>query len=187
LTLLDSGGPLKTPAEEGDVPSFASGNLAQAPDAVFFNSPFRQGHVQDSIQDGAYGDSKGMYFRGLPTSGEVYAGVYWTGGARTVEAIALGRDNIFHDHAGRAVGAYTVEYTTATFTPVQCGNHLSACDDSAQTSPTVTWITVGLADDHLSEPTSAPSTRGIRRHYRFPSPVSATAVRVLSVVENVID
>jgi len=186
LELLEVGGPRKTPASVADVPSFKDGNLARAPDAVFFNSPHRGGHVPQFVNDGAYGDSYGILFRGLPTSGEVYCGVYWTEGPKTVAAIALGRDNKNHVHADRAVGAYTIQFTTDEFIPVSCGT-APACDDSAQTAPAVTWKTIGTAEAHVSQPGKAPSKRGVRRHYRFPEPVLARGVRVLSAVRNVID
>jgi len=182
LTLLDKSGEVS----RFSVPTFAQGNVARAPDAVFFNSPYRSGHVQDSIQDGNYSDELGFYFRGVPSSGEIYAGVYWTGGGRTIREVAIGRDNENHNHTDRAVGAYTLEYTRDTFEPVQCGNHLSACDDSANTWPEVQWCPLGIANAH--SPGGEAATRGARRRYTLPADLTGvTGVRVLTLVENVID
>ena len=188
LTFLDES-PERSP---NSVPEFADGNLARAPDAVFFNSSYRAGHEAELINDGVYGDSNGIYFRhsgGGPTSGEVYVGIHWTGGGRTIREVAIGRDSVNHDSFNRAVGAYTFEFTTDVFTSVSCPAEGVVCDDSANTSPAVKWCPMGVANEHSTQSgQTGPSTRGARRRYTLPADLTGvTAVRVLSQVENVID
>jgi hypothetical protein len=170
------------------VPDFGDGNLARAPDATFFNSPFRSGHDAEFINDGMYGDSNGIYFRhngGGSASGEVYVGIQWST-PKTIREVALGRDSLNNDHGDRALGAYTFEYTTDVFTPVACPAEGAVCDDLANTD--VQWCPLGLANAHGGEPQAAPTTRGARRLYTLPADLTGvTAVRVRSQLENVID
>jgi hypothetical protein len=173
----------------------ADGNIARAADATFFNSTWRgpahNGHKAEFINDGVYGDSNGIFFRGSTTSEEIYVGIHWDT-PKTIREVALGRDSVNHDQGGtdRAAGAYTFEYTTDAFTPVSCpDNSQGPCDDAANVA--VTWCPMGLADDHLSIPflpNDGPTTRGARRRYTLPEDLTGvTAVRIVTQVENVID
>ena len=169
--------PLRT---AGDVPSFADGNVARAPDASHFNSPHRSGHGPAKINDGMYGDSNGFYWRGLGDSGEIYLGVHWSS-PQTVREVAIGRDNIF-DHNDRAGFPSEFQYTTDDFTPVPCGASGTPCDDTSQTS--VLWCAMGVTNEHNSDAERV----GARRRYTLPDDITGVrGVRVIGAAEGLVD
>ena len=172
-----------------DVPTFADGNIARAPDAVTFSTHWRAGHNSTFINDGNYGDQSIIFFRGPEaSSGEVYAGIYWTGGGQSIAEVAISRDNT-GGHANLVSGSYTVEYTTDVFTPTVCGDHTTpSCDDSANVAPAVEWCSIGVANAHNGQPDEEH-----RRRYSLDTPLAGvTAIRVLTAsatggLETIID
>jgi hypothetical protein len=195
----------------GDVTTFANGNLARAPDATVFNSPHVFGHMPQSVNDGIFGPNGILFSMGQrfqfprehvpytpppnpPVSGEVYVGIYWTGGSQTIREVAVGRESPDHRFSDRANCEYTFQYTTDVFTPVSCVEDsvqsAHPCDDAANVA--VNWITIGHAADHLSEPEVTPGVpptlRGARRRYVFPADITnVRAVRIKSVEFNSFD
>ncbi|MBI4584314.1 MAG: hypothetical protein HY717_09865 [Planctomycetes bacterium] len=172
LELVQTGGPLATPAAAGDVPTFEDGNAARAPDAVAFGTPPfpHPAHTIPHLNDGLYGNSNSWLGNEPgPTSQKVYAGVYFSGGPRQIHGIALGRDNL-SQFLDRAAGPYLVQYTLDTFDPAADG-----ATDAAN------WIPVGLAQAHLTD-----GMAHLRHRYRFDL-LSARAIRVLTEGQNAID
>ena len=166
LTLIESGGPFTTPSLPFDVPSFEEGNQALALDAMAFATPTLDGAPQHAIahlNDGTYGNDN-SWIAATPgaSSGEHYAGIYFTDDARDIGGIALGRDNL--GLAGdRVFGCYEVQVTPDEFDPV---------DDAAVAA--AGWITVGEGAGHVTDGLPV----GLRRRYEFPT-TRARAVRVL--------
>ncbi|MBI4584313.1 MAG: hypothetical protein HY717_09860 [Planctomycetes bacterium] len=173
LELIEKGGSVNPPISPGDVSTLAEGNLARAADAVAFGTPPYPdpAHTIPHLNDGLYGNPNSWLGNeeGL-SSRRVYAGIYFTGGAKTIEEIALGRDNL-NQYADRAAGAHLIEYTQDEFD----------FTDDAQVAA-ATWQVLGRARAHLEE---APPN--LRRRYRLPAPVSARAVRVVTALGNALD
>jgi len=91
------------------------------------------------LNDGLYGNDNSWLGNELgPTSGKVYAGVYFTERAKEISGIALGRDNL-GGFVDRAAGNYLVEFTLDEF---------NAADDAAIDA--ASWTTIGIATAHLT-------------------------------------
>ena len=187
FTLLETGGPEGTPAAVGDVPTFAAGNIARAPDATTFSTHWRSGHDSTGINDGNYGDASIIFFRGpAATSGEVYAGIYWSGGGQDVAEVAISRDNTGVE-TSLISATYRFEYTTDDFTPTVCGNNTtSSCDDSGNFVPK--WCPMDLVNQHCPSPGSGanfcntnPDAELRRRFDVVPNLTGVRAVRVIVI------
>jgi hypothetical protein len=158
--------------QAADVPTLAQGNFARAADAVAFGTPPypAPAHTIPHLNDGLYGNDNSWLGNELgATSGKVYAGVYFTGGTKQIDGIALGRDNL-RQYEDRAAGAYLVEFTLEEF---------DFTDDAA--ADAASWAPVGLATAHLTD--GAP---GLRHRYGF-EPVTVRAMRVRTELDNAID
>jgi len=172
LELIETGGPITTPAAAGDVLPFESGNLARSPAAVPFGTPPYPipAHTVPHLNDGSYGNENSWLGNELgPWSGQVYAGVYLTDGLHEIHGIALGRDNT-GQYWDRTEGTHTIEYTEDELDP----------EDESSTG-WANWIALGTAGAHLMD-----ASRGLRHAYAF-SPVQARAVRVVTLLGNAID
>ncbi|HVR75105.1 MAG TPA: hypothetical protein VMT52_12265, partial [Planctomycetota bacterium] len=171
LEVLATGGPVSTPAGPEDVPSFEDGNLARGPGAVPFGTPPHPApaHEIAHLNDGIYGNSKSWLGNEPgPSSGRVYAGIYFTDGLHEIAQAALGRDNT-GEFADRAAGAHVLQYTADPFDPA---------DDAAVEA--AAWTTIGQAAAHCSESVN------LRRAYSF-EPVMARAIRIITQLGNVFD
>ena len=174
LTLLKTGGPGPiSPAERADeVSTLEEGNVARAADAVPFSTPPYPLPIHETvgINDGLYGnDHSWLGNEPGPASGKVYGGVYFTGGLKAIEEIALGRDNLGR-YVDRAQGPYIIEYTQDEFDP----------SDDASTDG-ANWVVIGQASAHLTD-----GQPNIRHVYGF-SQVQARAVRVITLLGNCFD
>ena len=172
LELIETGGPVTTPAASGDVPPFESGNLARSPAAVPFGTPPFPipAHTVPHLNDGFYGNPNSWLGNEPgPISGKVYAGVYLTDGLHEIQGVALGRDNT-GQHWDRTDGPHIVEYTEDELDPEDEGSTGSA-----------NWIALGIAAAHLTD-----ASRGLRHAYGF-APVRARAIRVVTQLGNAID
>ena len=112
LTIEEDGGPFRTAAALGDVPSVAEGNLALQ-GVPFGSSTAGAGpsHAVAHINDGLYSNSQSWIGRNNgPDTGEQYVGVSFAA-ERTITQIALGRDNN-GTHSDRNFGMHRIEYTT---------------------------------------------------------------------------
>ena len=168
LELVETGGPMTTPAAPEDVPV----NLSLAADAVAFGTPPHPvaAHEISHLNDGLYGNSQSWLGNEVgPVSGEVYAGIYLMDGPARVNGIALGRDNT-GQFADRSAGSYVIQHTLDTFDPTD-----DASIDGAG------WVTLGLAQDHLTD-----GTPNLRHRYAFET-VEVRAVRVVTRLGNAID
>ena len=172
LVLLETGGPVTTPAAPEDVPALAQGNFARAPDARPFSTPPYPLPIHDTVglNDGFYGNANSWLGNAPgPASGRVYGGIYFTAGTRVIREIALGRDNT-GQYGDRAAGSYLVEFTLQEF---------DFTDDAA--TDAASWAPLGLASAHLTD-----GFPGIRHRYGFP-PIEVRAVRVRTELGNLID
>jgi hypothetical protein len=172
LTLVETGGPVSTPALAEEVPNLDSGNIARLDTATPFATPPFPAPVHQIVHlnDGLYGNSNSWLGNEPgPASGTVYAGIWFSGALVMIDGIALGRDNTggFGD---RAVGAYEIQVTLDEIDPSD-----DASIDAAS------WTTLGIAAAHLTDGLTA-----LRHVYSF-DPVEARAIRLLTVLGNAID
>ena len=152
-------------------------------DAVAFGTmPWNVGHVLSRaaprLNDGLYGAGN-TWFGGAPgpATGLWYVGIYWTGGPRTINAVALGRDNdCLQGVAGdRHQYPFTLQYTTDDF-DFPHERWLRPDKGVAE----ATWISVGTMQGHLT----GPQPWKVRHLYEF-TPITARAVRVLVMNQDI--
>ena len=119
-----------------------------------------------------------------------YAGLYWVDGDVTVAEIAIGSNNQRQYFAVDITQRnFVVQYTTDAFTPVplmnDCLGDNPPCDDSSQVAPTVTWVSLGIANAHLR---GRGSTKTFRHRYKIDPPLTGVrGIRVLKVENADID
>ena len=180
LTALGGFQFLGTGPKDGDppfpVPTFQDGNIARAGDALPFASQTRAGHGVEKLNNGLYGDSEGWNAENsavtIPRSYAGYAGIYWTGGLRRVEEIAVGRDNK-GANLDRHDGAFAVHYTTGEL-------DFSGGVEDAPAVAAAKWIAIGTLRSHPIETNPGPPdvTEMLRHVYELTTPIEARAIRV---------
>ena len=166
---INPGNPAAAPA---DVPSSEEGNLARDEDSVPFGTPTFDlpPHNIAFLNDGLYGNGNSWIGEFCPDTdptvaeerdcadSEIFAGIYFTGGTKAVDAIAVGRENLVPSGgADRAGGRITVQVTESEFDPT---NNASATATS--------WSTVGIFNYNSQ-----------RQRFQFGETVDARAVRIL--------
>ena len=169
LTLKETGGPYTTPAEMNDVPTAGESNVARGGDAVAFaSSTAGVGNLTNGLYGAAWVGANG------PTSGMTYAGVYFRNGEKTIQEIAISRDNTGTLN-NLTTGSHAIEFTTDTFDRTS-----DASVDGAN------WIrpTRHLASGHVN---AASSCKGLRHRYVLNGPVEVRAIRVVTAEGNAFD
>ena len=163
--------PQPWPLNRSDYPGTSTGAVA------FGSMPFNVGKVFSTIariNDGIYGPPA-MWTAGgpAPQTGLWYVGIYWTDGPRTINRIALGRDNnlVAPDYGDRHSELFTLQYVPddLDFPHERWVRPDEGVAESA-------WISIGTLGGHKE------GTDRSRRHLYDFDEVTARAIRVL--VEN---